>query len=340
MGAETPRLSVLLPVRDAAPYLGQCIASLSRQTWGGFEVVAVDDGSTDASGAVLERWAAKDSRVVLLRQPATGLVAALNAGLETCRGELVARIDADDIAHPRRFELQVDLLDRSPEVAVASCLVRHFPWCRVGAGFRHYESWLNGLTTPEVIARERFIESPVAHPSVIVRRAALVEVGGWRDLGWPEDYDLWLRLAERGRVFAKVPRFLHFWRDHGGRLTRRDSRYAVERFLACKAAFLLSGPLARASRVVVWGAGQTGRRLSKHLLAGGAPLEGFVDIDEAKIGRTLRRLPIISPEALATLVEPGCVVVAAVSSRGARQLIRGRLAAMGLGEGREFWCAA
>jgi len=340
MAGTTPRLSVLLPVRDAAPFLEQCIASLRRQTWQEFEVVAVDDGSKDGSAAMLERWADADPRVALLRQPARGLVAALNAGLAACRGELVARIDADDVAHPRRFELQIDLLDRHPEITVASCLVRHFPWSRVSTGFRQYESWLNALVTPDAIARERFIESPVAHPSVVVRRLALTEVGGWRDPDWPEDYDLWLRLAERGRAFAKVPALLHFWRDHGGRLTRRHRRYAVERFLACKAAFLLSGPLAKASRVVVWGAGQTGRRLSKHLLAGGAALASFVDIDEAKIGRTLRRVPIVAPEGLPGLLGPGCVVVAAVSSRGARELIRRRLAQFDLVEGREFWCAA
>jgi glycosyltransferase involved in cell wall biosynthesis len=333
-------VSVLLPVRDAAAFLPACTASLGRQTLGDHEVIAVDDGSSDGSPALLDAWAAGDRRVRVLHRPARGLVAALNDGLAACRGALVARMDADDVAHPRRLELQGALLARRPEVGVASCLVRHFPWTRVGEGFRVYETWLNSLVEPEEIARERFIESPVAHPSTMVRRELLEAAGGWRDEGWPEDYDLWLRLAERGVRFAKVPRYLHFWREHGGRLTRVAPRYAVERFLACKAAFLISGPLAAARLVVVWGAGQTGRRLAKHLIAGGARPAAFVDIDPAKIGRTVRGVRVVAPETLPALLGSGTVVVAAVSSRGARALIRERLAALGLHETSEFWCAA
>ncbi len=335
-----PAVSVLLPVRDAQPYLKDCIASLDRQTLSDFEVVAVDDGSVDGSEEILDAWAGRDPRVRVHHLPPSGLVAALNAGLEDCRAPLVARMDADDISHPRRLELQAKVLDVQPEIGVVSCLVRHFRWHRVGEGFRIYEAWLNSLTTPGEIARERFVESPVAHPSAMVRRVLLEGVGGYRDFGGPEDYDLWLRLLERGVEIAKIERFLYFWREHGDRLTRVDGRYSVENFLRCKARYLLSGPLAGARRVVVWGAGQTGRRLSKHLLRGGAPLECFVDIDPEKIGRTLRGLPIIGVGDLPALLGEDTVVLAAVASRGARELIRAQLDAMGLVEGQGYWCVA
>ena len=124
------------------------------------------------------------------------------------------------------------------------------------------------------------------------------------------------------------------------RLTRIDGRYSVENFLRCKARYLLSGPLAGVDRVVVWGAGQTGRRLSKHLLRGGAPLKYFVDIDPVKIGRTLRSVPIIGVGDLAPLLGEGTVVLAAVASRGARALIRDQLDGLGLREGADYWCVA
>jgi hypothetical protein len=180
----------------------------------------------------------------------------------------------------------------------------------------------------------------VAHPSVVVRRELLEAAGGWRDLGWPEDYDLWLRLFAAGTRFAKVERFLFFWRDHRSRLTRTDPRYAVPRFLACKAHHLARGPLADARRVVLWGAGQTGRRLAKHLRTEGVAIDAVVDIDPAKIGRTLRGVPVISPENLPGRLGDGVVVLAAVASRGARDLIRARLVALGLDEGRTFFCVA
>lgn len=335
-----PLISVLLPVRDAAAHLPACLSSLARQSLVDHEVVAVDDGSRDGSGGMLDRAAARDDRLVVLHTPPRGLVAALNAGLGRCRAPVVARMDADDLSHPRRLELELALLDRRPEVGVASCLARHFPRHRVGEGFRVYERWLNSLVEPDEIRRERFVESPLAHPSAAVRRDLLERFGGWRDPDWPEDYDLWLRLLEAGVAIAKVTRTLFFWREHPDRLTRTDSRYAVERFLRCKAHFLLSGPLAGCGRVVMWGAGQTGRRLSRYLLRGGAPLQAFVDVDPRKVGGRLRGVEIFPPDALPVLLVPNTVVLAAVASRGARALIRSQLDGLGLVEARDYWCVA
>ena len=335
-----PSVSVLLPVRDAAPWLEDCLDSLARQTLAEYEVVAVDDGSRDSSIAILDRRSAADPRIRVIRQEPHGLVAALNRGLDACRAPLVARMDADDISHPRRLELQAAMLAALPGVGVLSCLVRHFPRSAVAEGFRLYEGWLNSLADHGDMARERFVESPLAHPSAMVRREHLVENGGWRDVGWPEDYDLWLRLFETGVGFAKVDRPLFFWREHGHRLTRTDPRYSVPSFLACKAHYLACGPLAAAERIILWGAGQTGRRLSKLLLEAGIAIEAVVDIDPAKIDRTLRGIGVISPDELAAHLTEDTIVLAAVASRGARELIRERLVDLGLVEGQTFWCAA
>ena len=335
-----PLVSVLLPVRDPGPYLKDCIASLDRQTLSDFEVVAVDDGSTDGSAKVLDDWAVQDRRVKVVHRPGSGLVETLNAGLELCTAPFVARMDADDISHPKRFELQLADFEELPWVGVVSSLVRHFPWSGVGEGYRVYEEWLNSLLTPEQISRERFVESPVPHPSAMVRREVYESAGGYRDETWAEDFDLWLRLFEAGVTFTKVEKYLCFWREHAERLTRVDSRYSVENFLRCKAKYLLSGPLADRQRVVIWGAGQTGRRISKHLLRDGAPVEAFVDIDPEKIGSTLREKPIIDFDELRGMIGPGTVVLAAVGSRGARALIREQLNNIGLREGWNYWCVA
>jgi len=337
---NTPSVSVLLPVRDGARWLDDCLTSLERQTLTDFEVIAVDDGSTDGSGRVLDRWAERDPRMAVIHQSALGLVPALNTGLDRCRGDLVARMDADDISHPRRLELQADLLRSQPHATVVSSLVKHFPSRVVARGFKLYESWLNSLTTHENMATARFIESPVAHPSVMVRRDTLLEAGGWRDVDWPEDYDLWLRLFASSVGFAKVERILFFWREHGTRLTRTDSRYSVTSFLRCKAHYLARGPLTGVTDVILWGAGQTGRRLSKYLREEGVEISRVVDIDPAKIGGTLRGIPVIGPEALPKNLGTNTIVLAAVASRGARELIRARLVELGLDEGRTFWCVA
>ena len=339
--SASPRVSVLLPVRDAEPFLGDCLASLATQSLTDFEVVAVDDGSRDGSAARLAAAARRDRRVRVVSRPREGLVAALNRGLEACRAPYVARLDADDLAARRRLELQAAALDADPRLDLVSCRVRHFPSAAVGLGFRIYERWLNGLLSHEQILRERFIESPLPHPSVMARRDVLRAAGGYRDRGWPEDYDLWLRLAASGARFRKLPRCLVGWRAHPGRLTHTDRRYAVERFLACKAHHLVCGPLA-GRRTIVWGAGQTGRRLAKHLEREGAAPQAFLDIDPKKIGGSLRRRPVLAADELPRLLtgRRPPLVVSAVSSRGARRLIRARLVGLGLEEGVDFWCAA
>lgn len=337
-----PKLSILLPVYNAAPYLEQCLDSLARQTFADFEIVVVDDGSTDDSAAILRQRARREKRLRISRHEHRGLIETLNAGLQGCQGDLVARMDADDIAHPRRLELQTRMLESPGGPDIVSSLVAHFPRQSLGAGFQIYEQWLNSLVTHEDIFRERFIESPLPHPSALMRRQDLSEIGGYRDEGWPEDYDLWLRLSAAGKTFEKVPRVLYLWRHHEGRLTRTDPRYSVERFLTCKAHHLVQGPLDGVSQVILWGAGQTGRRLSKHLIRRGSALRAFIDIDAKKIGRTLRGLPVHSPKELPDLLDADdqTVVLAAVSSRGARALIRQRLVTLGLREGDQFWCVA
>ena len=337
-----PHVSVLLPCYNAARTLKETLESLSCQTLEDFEVIAVDDGSTDATPSILQGWADTDQRIHIISQSHSGIVTALNAGVQACQSLLIARMDADDIAHPQRLALQVAFLEQNPEIAVVGCRVRGYPPEDMRQGFSIYLDWQNALLSDEDIRREMFIESPLAHPSVLVRKEWLIEVGGYQDHGWPEDYDLWLRLYLAGARFAKLPEILLDWREHTTRLTRQDSRYSLENFLRAKAYYLVRGPLLERDAVLLWGAGMMGRRLSKHLLRQGAPLKAFVDVDPAKIGRTRRGLPILSPEDL-----PGWwkrssnpVILAAVGARGARQLIRQRLESYGLREARDWWSVA
>jgi len=202
--------------------------------------------------------------------------------------------------------------------------------------------WQNSLVTHDDICREIFIESPVAHPSAMLRRAELLAMGGYEDRGWAEDYDLWLRYHAAGRRFAKVPAPLVRWREHDDRATRTDSRYSIENFLRAKSHYLCAGPLAERQGLIVWGAGRTGRRLSKHLIRAGHRPDAFVDISASRIGSTMRGVPIIGPDQVQAcwhdLQRP--MLLAAVASRGARALIREQLALNGLMEGADFLCVA
>ena len=337
-----PLVSVLMPVYNAAATLPATLDSLFCQTLDDFEIIAVDDGSTDDSLALLQQAQQRDDRLRPIAAPHQGLIPALNNGLQHCRSTYVARMDADDLAHPQRLQQQLRLFEKEPDLSVVGCLVENFPPATVGEGFRIYLEWLNQLVHHDDICREIFIESPIVHPSALVRRAELLNLGGYQDRGWPEDYDLWLRYFSAGRRFAKVPQTLLAWREHPTRMTRTDSRYSVENFLRAKAHYLMAGPLQQCDALFIWGAGKTGRRLSKHLIRGGHPPHIFVDIAPDKIGKTLRNIAIIAPHQLMShwqqFERP--LLLAAVASRGARDLIRTELAKLGLAEGHHFICAA
>lgn len=337
-----PLVSVLLPVFDAQDTVGEALDSLSAQSLGDFEIVVVDDGSRDRSVSSIATHARREPRLRFIAAPHEGLVATLNRGLSECRGRYVARMDADDVAHPRRLDLQVQLLDERPDVTVAGTLVETFPAATVGEGLRIYQEWQNGLITDAQIRRDIFIESPITHPTAMFRRSEILAVGGYEERGWPEDYDLWLRLHVAGKTFAKVPEVLLWWREHPRRLTHCDSRYSIENFLRAKAHYLLAGPLVGRDAVFVWGSGKTGRRLSKHLIRGGCTPVAFVDISPRRIGSTLRRVPIIGPADLSSHWAGwnNPILLAAVASRGARQLIREELRRQGLTEGEDFLCVA
>lgn len=332
----------MLPCHNAEKTLDEALCSLSEQTLRAFEIIAVDDGSTDDTLEVLKRWAREDSRIKVVHMEHGGIIRALNAGLSHCQAPLVARMDADDWAHPDRLSKQVSYLQDQPDIAAVGCWVQGFPQGDVRGGFQRYIEWLNRLVAPEDIAREIYIESPLVHPTVTVRRLWLVQVGGYQERGWPEDYDLWLRMHLQGARFAKVPETLFKWREHPGRLTRVDSRYSVKNFLRAKAFYLCQGPLSSTDGVIIWGAGQMGRRISKHLLREGAELAAFVDIDPKKIGRRKRGRPVVPPESLPEIwgryERPA--ILAAVGAHNARRLIRERLTEMGFEEAKDWWAVA
>jgi glycosyltransferase involved in cell wall biosynthesis len=331
------RVSVLLPCRNAAAHLDRAAASLSRQTLTDIEIIAVDDGSTDETPAKLHDWAAHDDRVRVILAGRRGLVGALNVAAAAASADLLARMDADDIAHPERLRLQVELMDAVPGLAATGTRVRYFPRRLVRDGARRYERWLNHVVEPARIARDIFVECPIPHPTLMIRRSAFDAAGGYRDEGWPEDYDLILRLWRAGLRLGKVPRVLLAWRERADRTSRVDGRYSREAFLACRLAHLLP-TLVGDRRLVVAGAGPTGKAFARAALERGARIAAFVEVDPRKIGQEIHGAPVVAPTEITAL--KGCFGVAAVAGESARAEIRRRFRAAGWREMADFCAVA
>lgn len=337
--ARRPPVAVLLPVRNAAPTLEAALESLRRQTLAEFEVLAVDDGSTDAGPDILHRFAGRDPRFRILSSGGAGLIESLELARKNTQAPHLARMDADDFCHRDRLALQLAYLDAHPEVAAVGSRVRIFPTADMGPGWRRYRNWLNRLITPEDHAREMFVESPLAHPSVLMRAEAVETVGGYRDRGWPEDYDLWLRMNAERMKLAKVDRVLLAWRQTPGRLSLRHPRYRPEAFLRARAHFLAQHLAGKPGPVEIWGAGRTGRRLGKLLIRSGIRVAAFYDLDPRKIGRLLLGAPVRSWREVPS-PNGARTMIGAVSSRGARRGIRDELRRRGYREGVDFVAAA
>lgn len=330
-----------MPVRNAAGTLLRALDSLTGQVLPDWELIAIDDGSVDGTGSLLRLQAAADPRIRVLAPGRVGLVAALNAGLAAARAGLIARMDADDEMHFGRLDMQVAQLRAQPDLGLVGCLVEFGGDRRANAGYALHVEWLNALVTPDEIALNRFVESPLAHPSVIFRRELVAKHGGYAAGDFPEDYELWLRWLDAGVRMAKVPRALLTWHDTPARLSRTDPRYAPEAFYRLKAKWIarwLQREVDPKRAIFVWGAGRPTRLRAKHLRAHGVSIAGYVDIDPAKVGRTIEGVPVINP---AGLPEPSTAfVLGYVGSRGARALIREALGRAGWGEGRDFLMCA
>ena len=334
----SPPLSVLLPVRNGESVVGNALASLSRQTFPDFEVVVVDDGSSDGTEEVVRSMAGQDPRIRFFAREGEGIVSALEYARAQATGEYLARMDADDGAFATRFERQMELIRSDRRIALCGGGIVYFPRETLRGGAIRYERWINALTTHEAVVRDIFVECPIPHPTFLLRADMTELVGGYRAMGWPEDYDLVLRLWEGGGRFAKVPEVVLRWRDGEDRLSRTHPDYSTEAFRRCKVHFLSRTLLGRARGVVVWGAGPVGKAFARELLTQGCTLLAFVDLDPRKIGQLVHGVRVLGPAEALSL--EGAFSVAAVAKGKGREEIRAALKEAGKKEVRDFVAVA
>ena len=332
-----PLVSILLPVWNAEATLPACLRSIQRQTESRWQCVVVDDGSGDGSLACARWFADRDPRIVVIARSHQGLVLALNTGLRYCHGHYIARMDADDLMHRERLAAQIQALEDDPQLVAVGCHVRLFPRRHLREGRRAYERWLNSIDTARRVCQDAFVECPIAHPTLLIHHRVLVKLR-YRDCGWPEDYDLMLRLLTQGYTVGIVPRRLLSWRDSPQRLSRISPTYDLERFTACKAAFLASHVLPNTDTYILWGYGSTGKALRRVLLKHGKAPSHIVELHPGRLGKRIHGASVIPPEAL--VQAPRHPVVVSVSGEQARTEIRQAMEAMGFVENRDFICAA
>lgn len=328
---KSPLISVVMPSFNASTTIAAAIESIQIQTFRDWEFVVVDDGSTDETTRVVRDFQEKDGRIRLIERPHKGIVESLIAGCSEAQGDFIARMDADDITHPQRFEMQIKQLETDPRIALCGTQVR-MTGENVGYGRRRYESWINSLCDHDAIVRELFVECPIPHPTFMIRRSAFDRVGGYQEHGWAEDYDLCMRLFEAGDRFGKAPSVLLDWTESPKRLSMTSDRYSPEQFRALKRHYLFRTYLREPRPIIQWGAGEVGKRWLREWTE--LRPSAVVDIHPRKIGRAIHGYRIISPE---ELPPPGAAfILVAVGALTARKEIREWLEPRGYRELKDY----
>ncbi len=328
-----PEISVILPFFNTEKTLKAAVNSILCQTFQDFELLLIDNNSTDSSFSIAGNLAETDSRIYLLKEEKQGVANAMNCGLQNARGKFFARMDADDISMPRRLEKQLQFLNNNPEIDFVGSDVKYIPHNENTAGFKRFIDWANSFHSSKEIELNRFVEIPVVNPTILFRHELFDKYGGCFDGDFPEDYEMQLRYLEAGVKMAKLNEPLLEWHDYSTRLTRTDERYSTEAFFKTKAKYFKSWSEKNNSfhpNIWVWGAGRKTRQRAKLLESKGVIIDGFIDIVKNK---TTQKKTIHFAE----IPEPGKIfIVSMVTKHGARKQIKEFLLNVNYVEGVDF----
>ncbi len=331
-----PAVSILLPYHNAAATIDDAVASMVEQTYTDWELLLIDNASTDDGTARAQQWAERDPRITLLHEPRIGIAHALNTALSHARGTTIARMDADDVSHPERLRQQVAYLDAHPDVGVVGTRTTFASSVHESRGMQAFVQWQNALLSPQEHYVKRFVDAPLAHPTVLFRRALVEQHGGYATGPLPEDHELWLRWMDAGVRFAKLPQELLTWNDHAGRLSRTHPHYSVDAFFSTKVQWLarwLKRTL-NGRPVIVAGTSVLCQERVALLEAAGIAVPAYTDVK----GRGVPGRPFIPHDVLPAAGE--AFIVSFISQRGTGDRIAAFLTGRGLVEGVDFVLAA
>ena len=329
-------VTLLLPFRNAAHTLDAAISSIVARTFSDWALLLIDNASEDEGPAIAHAWCERDPRIHLITEPQVGIAHALNTGLQHASTPLVARMDADDVSHPERLARQVAFLNEHPEIGVIGTRTVFASSVEKSSGMAWYVGWQNAILTPHDHYVKRFVDAPLAHPTVMFRRELIEEHGGYSTEPLPEDHELWLRWMDSGVRFAKLPEELLTWHDHPHRLSRTHAHYSIDAFFRTKAKWMARS-LARMLNgrpVIVAGTSGLCQARVALLEAEGVTVAAYTDVRH----REVPGYAFIPHDALPPAGD--AFIISFISQRGTGDRIAEFLSSRGLVEGVDFILAA
>lgn len=327
-------VSILMPVKNAGLYLDECIQSIVEQDYENWELLAVNDHSTDSSKEILDQWVQKDSRIESLENSGNGIIEALRTAFDKSSGEFIHRMDADDIMAKDKLSELLQLLKENGKGTVGTALVHYFADGGVSEGYEKYEKWINALSINGNHWDEIYQECVIASPCWLIYRSDLLKCEAFEPNRYPEDYDLVFRFYEQKMKVKAVQKKLHLWRDHTERSSRNDPHYRDSSFFQLKLDYFLKLERDESRNLIVWGAGPKGKRMAKMLQKKGVAFE-WVSNNPNKHGKEIYDQLMKSFRSILEHKRPQLIIT--VAQRNAKKEIVSFLNSNGLVEKEDFY---
>ncbi len=259
-------ISIVMPVYNAVPFLTACLESIENQSINDWELIAIDDYSTDSSWEILKAFEKKfPSQVQVLKNKEKGIIPALQLAYSKCQGEYITRMDADDLMEKTKLETLRNLLIKNGKGYVSTGLVKYFSETQLGDGYQKYEQWLNQLSLENKNYDEIYKECVIPSPSWMCHREDFERCGGFSKSQYPEDYDLCFRFYKNNLKVVSAKTVVHHWRDYSNRTSRTDPNYANPNYFDLKLPYFLELDFDKNRPLVIWGAGKKGKHLANKL---------------------------------------------------------------------------
>ena len=307
---QNPLVSILTPFKNTEAFISECIQSIQNQTYTHWELIIVDDHSTDNSYNIVEGFAKNDPRIKLLKNSGTGIIEALQLAFKTSKGDFITRMDSDDVMMPKKLDVLKNNLITYGKMHVAVGLVEYFSAIGVGEGYKSYETWLNNLTSQGTNYSEIYKECVIPSPCWMVYRSDLITCNAFNPNLYPEDYDLTFRFYKNEYKCIPCNEVLHKWRDYSTRTSRTHVHYAQNHFTILKMHHFLDIDYNEEKTLTIWGAGTKGKIMAAILIERQIPFEWICD-NPKKIGKNIYGKTLKEFKALAEIKNPQSLITVA-----------------------------
>jgi len=305
-----PLVSILTPFKNVSDYIEECLHSIINQSYSNWELIIVNDNSTDNSNQIVKEFSKKDARIKLFQNTGNGIIEALRLAFLKSSGDFITRMDSDDIMTENKLEIMTNQLKEYGAKHVALGLVKYFSKTGISNGYAKYETWLNTLTQTGNNYSEIYKECVIASPCWMVYREDLVACGAFDSNRYPEDYDLTFRFYEYRYKCIASNQLLHYWRDYSTRTSRNHEHYAQNYFLDIKLYYFLKLDYDSNRPLTLWGAGFKGKTIAKKFVENKIDFHWICD-NKNKIGKDIYGVKLKAFDALKSIENPQTIVTVA-----------------------------